>query len=446
LSNNIENYLWTTGTSTAYVVNSNSLSVFSGGQLFFVKIHIKNTGSSTLDINGTGPRLIKKNGSNLVAGELILNSLVVFRYVASADNFEIDRVENFVQDTPLESAQVASALGLTELELSYLEGVESNIQDQIDALGGASAPSGTGFVKVTSGVYDTPGPLSATDITTAVQDLQTSASPQFAGINLGHASDTTLARSSAGVITVEGVEITTNTAAQTLTNKTLTAPKLANGGFIADANGNEGLILATTASAVNEVTLTPAATGNAPKLAATGGDTNINLQLAGKGSGGVAPQGTGGTGHFLRQETANGVITSSALVPGDMPTKAVLEVAGAATTLGNSGVTLLYGTPTTNTCFTYSAGTWTCTVAGRYRIEAGMYTLSDINLSQMWLLKNGTQVRNGTATNTGNNPTIAATIDLGVGDIFLIKGYSASTPALTIADAYRNFLCVTREL
>lgn len=164
MSNNIENYLWTTGTSTAYVVNSNSLSVFSGGQLFFVKIHIKNTGSSTLDINGTGPRLIKKNGSNLVAGELILNSLVVFRYVASADNFEIDRVENFVQDTPLESAQVASALGLTELELSYLEGVESNIQDQIDALGGASAPSGTGFVKVTSGVYDTPGPLSATDI------------------------------------------------------------------------------------------------------------------------------------------------------------------------------------------------------------------------------------------------------------------------------------------
>jgi len=57
------------------------------------------------------------------------------------------------------------------------------------------------------------------------------ASPSFTGtvttagaIELGHASDTTLARDSAGVISVEGVEITNNTKAQTLTNKSLTAP------------------------------------------------------------------------------------------------------------------------------------------------------------------------------------------------------------------------------
>ena len=43
-------------------------------------------------------------------------------------------------------------------------------------------------------------------------------------IELGHASDTTIARSSAGVVTIEGVEVTTNTASQTLTNKTLTTP------------------------------------------------------------------------------------------------------------------------------------------------------------------------------------------------------------------------------
>ena len=43
-------------------------------------------------------------------------------------------------------------------------------------------------------------------------------------IELGHASDTTIARSSAGVVTIEGVEVTTNSATQTLTNKTLTSP------------------------------------------------------------------------------------------------------------------------------------------------------------------------------------------------------------------------------
>ena len=40
-------------------------------------------------------------------------------------------------------------------------------------------------------------------------------------IEIGHASDTTLSRTSAGVLAVEGVELTQNTKAQTLTNKTL---------------------------------------------------------------------------------------------------------------------------------------------------------------------------------------------------------------------------------
>ena len=45
-------------------------------------------------------------------------------------------------------------------------------------------------------------------------------------IELGHASDTTIARSDAGVVTIEGVEVVTLSRSQTLTNKTLTAPSL----------------------------------------------------------------------------------------------------------------------------------------------------------------------------------------------------------------------------
>jgi len=47
-------------------------------------------------------------------------------------------------------------------------------------------------------------------------------------IELGHASDTTIARSAAGVITVEGVVVDTISAANTLTNKTLTSPTINN--------------------------------------------------------------------------------------------------------------------------------------------------------------------------------------------------------------------------
>ena len=79
--------------------------------------------------------------------------------------------------------------------------------------------------------------------------------------------------------------ITTNSGTQTLSNKTLTAPKFVDGGFIADANGNELILLQTTTSAVNELEITNAATGNAVQIATSGGDTNIDLKLSPKGTG-----------------------------------------------------------------------------------------------------------------------------------------------------------------
>ena len=76
----------------------------------------------------------------------------------------------------------------------------------------------------------------------------------------------------------------TTTGTQTLTNKTLTAPKIADAGFIADANGAEQIIFQTTSSAVNELEVTNAATGNPPILGASG-ETNVDVHIKPKGSG-----------------------------------------------------------------------------------------------------------------------------------------------------------------
>ena len=103
------------------------------------------------------------------------------------------------------------------------------------------------------------------------------------------------------------------TAPQTLTNKTLTSAVIntavitlgtalstngqdilmANGANIDDANANELIKFTTTASAVNEVTLANAATGNNPTLTASGGDTNIGISLSPKGTGAVTFLGMG---------------------------------------------------------------------------------------------------------------------------------------------------------
>jgi len=65
------------------------------------------------------------------------------------------------------------------------------------------------------------------------------------------------------------------------------------GNSINDENDNEQIKFATTASAVNEMTATNAATGNAPNLSATGGDTNIDLNLTPKGIGRTTFNGQG---------------------------------------------------------------------------------------------------------------------------------------------------------
>ena len=65
-----------------------------------------------------------------------------------------------------------------------------------------------------------------------------------------------------------------------------------------DVNGNalgdgslELLKFSETASAVNEFTIANAATGNAPKLSATGGDTNVGIEIETKGTGEITLDG-----------------------------------------------------------------------------------------------------------------------------------------------------------
>ena len=71
---------------------------------------------------------------------------------------------------------------------------------------------------------------------------------------------------------------------------------------IRDENANEQLIFQTTTSAVNHIEMTNAATGNDPKVAAAGGDSNVDLAIAPKGSGEIVV----GTGSAAATITTSG--------------------------------------------------------------------------------------------------------------------------------------------
>lgn len=93
----------------------------------------------------------------------------------------------------------------------------------------------------------------------------------------------------------------------TLTNKTLNNPRIT--GSINGNSGNEILKLTSVGSAINEVTLSNAASGNAPSLKATGPGSNVNIELAGKGSGSVQ---LGKVANIPSTITANGAASNSA--------------------------------------------------------------------------------------------------------------------------------------
>lgn len=114
-------------------------------------------------------------------------------------------------------------------------------------------------------------------------------------------------------------EVTFNAHTQTLTNKSLTTPTLnastvtglSGAGVFNDSAGNEALVLTKTTSAVNHIGIKNSATTNGPIVEALGTDTNIDVQLTAKGTGGVklnSPQ-------VLTQETKSTAGAISNTVP-----------------------------------------------------------------------------------------------------------------------------------
>ena len=83
--------------------------------------------------------------------------------------------------------------------------------------------------------------------------------------------------------------------------------------FIADESGNEQIIFQTTGSAVNQFDITNAATGSGPQLSATGGDSNIDLNILAKGTGHVTIVGNTNAGaiQFNCESNTHGQILKS---------------------------------------------------------------------------------------------------------------------------------------
>lgn len=147
-------------------------------------------------------------------------------------------------------------VSITNLQVGSSADLASIISDE----------SGTGVLAfTTSPTFTTPnlGTPSAVTLTNGTGlpvsgiTASTSAAIGVGTIELGHATDTTIARSSAGVVTIEGAEVVTTSGTQTLTNKTLTTP------VISSITNTGTLTLPTTTGTIaltSDITVTASST------------------------------------------------------------------------------------------------------------------------------------------------------------------------------------------
>lgn len=233
--NNVLEGFTTTATAagtTTLTVTSTPIQVFTGSTTQTLKLPTTSVpaGGRYLVINqSTGAVTVQSSSSNtvvvLAAGTSGLFTAVVATPTTAA-NWDARYWGTIV--TSAKSLSVSNTLTLagTDGTTITFQGTDTYVgRTTTDTLTNKTLTSPT----LTSPVLGTPASGTLTNCTglpIAGLTSSTSTALGVGSLELGNASDTTLSRSAAGVLAVEGVDVVTLSASQTLTNKTLTSPTL----------------------------------------------------------------------------------------------------------------------------------------------------------------------------------------------------------------------------
>jgi hypothetical protein len=336
-----------------YLFQGNNLA--NGGSITALTLDIGNNGNATFLGTVTANAGISSSGT-VTYGSLSDGSITITGFVD-----EDDMASNSATLIPTQQS--------VEARIQAVNGASNNVSGltatgaELNVLDGASA--GT-IVNSKGVIYGSGGQVNATSLQIAGTDL-TATAAEFNLLDGGSTVGTTAVAGGDGILTNDGGTMRQTSVdtfdtylagtTKTLTNKTLTAPKFADGGFIADANGNELIMLQTASSAVNQLEVTNSATGGAVVVGASGDDSNIDIDISPKGTGevniaagnlnygGTAVTATGAELNLTDGSSSGTIVNSKAVIYGSSGevNATTLQIAGSSITATSAELNIMDG-------------------------------------------------------------------------------------------------------
>ena len=210
--------LVSSGTGAAYTLTSNSTHAALADQSVLVfRAHLANTGAATLNVDSLGAKAIQSGGAAIAANHIILDSLIAVAYNANNDTYDLLNTLSAVQlSAKLSLGALATKATVNDGDWSGTDLAVANGGTGASSASAARTNLGLRSLATKSNIND--GDWSGTDLAVANGGTGASSasaartnlgvgtgdSPKFAGVNVGHASDSTITRDSAGKIAVEG--------------------------------------------------------------------------------------------------------------------------------------------------------------------------------------------------------------------------------------------------
>jgi hypothetical protein len=382
-----------------------------GGTASTLQEALENSNVATIDINlisgakyrgdGSGLSNLPINGGNLNLQQVTnqdnqtTNTIIITNTGTSlTTSGAINASGNITAPSFIGSGSSLTGLNVTNASSGILQVARggTGVTTGLNSLDGSNITSGT--------VALARGGTGATSASTAASNLGlgTSDSPQFTGVNIGHASDTTITRSSAGVIAVEGKIVRTDDVA--LGTET-------SGNYVATITGGDGI----------------ASTG-----ATTGETIDHSLSIDTKTSGGLAIE-SGKLALKLDDSSITGILNAS---DGGTGVTTGLSVLNAGNITSGTVSTARGGTGVTTGLSVLNATNLTSGTVNTARGGTGVTTgLSVLNATN---LTSGTvdTTRGGTGVTTGLSVLDSGNLS---GPVDISKGGTGVTTGLSVLNA-----------